>query len=130
MILATGTRNVGVIGLAFKAGTDDLRESPVVSLIEMLLGKGLTVSIYDPNVSAAAVFGANRKFIEREIPHIWTLLLPSIEETLKSAEVVVVANDLAEIGQSREHFVDKTVIDLARAFRQKPDGVRYEGISW
>src|SRR5690606_39594003 len=82
MVMATGNRRVGVLGMAFKAGTDDLRESPMVALIEMLIGKGMELSIYDGHVSKAQLMGSNREFIEREIPHVWTLMKPTVEDVL------------------------------------------------
>src|SRR5438105_4132207 len=84
-ILRAGRRRVGVVGLAFKAGTDDLRESPMVTLVETLIGKGCTVRIYDPDVRTAALTGANRRYIEREIPHISSLMTDDLETLVKEA---------------------------------------------
>jgi GDP-mannose 6-dehydrogenase len=90
MILRTGRRRVAVLGLSFKTGTDDLRESPMATLIETLIGKGLRLSIYDREVEVARLHGANKEFIERGIPHIASLLRPSLAETVDDAEVVVI----------------------------------------
>src|SRR4029078_12180303 len=94
-VLATRARKIGVVGLAFKPGTDDLRESPVVTLVEALIGKGLDVRVLDRNVSLARLTGANRQYIENEIPHIASILCDSPEELAEHAEVLVVgsAND-------------------------------------
>jgi GDP-mannose 6-dehydrogenase len=131
MVMATGARKVGILGLSFKAGTDDLRESPIVNLIEMLIGKGLELAIYDPEVSRAQLVGSNRAFIEKEIPHIWSLTRGSAAEVLGFAEAIVVGNATGEFraaaGNTRPGQV---VIDLVRAFDSVPDGVRYDGICW
>src|SRR5262249_7786454 len=89
-VLRTGKRKVGVVGLAFKPGTDDLRESPVVTLVESLIGKGRELRILDRNVSYAKLMGANKRYIEAEIPHIATLLCDDVETVVEHAEVLVI----------------------------------------
>jgi GDP-mannose 6-dehydrogenase len=132
MVMATGARRVGVLGLAFKEGTDDLRESPMVALIERLLGKGLQVLVFDREVNSSRIMGANREFIEREVPHIWTLLQPNIETVVAQSETIVVGNKSPEFAAALAALRDgQRVVDLARiepALRS--DGVRYEGICW
>ena len=91
MVLATGKKKVGMLGLSFKAATDDLRESPQVQLVKRLLGEGRQVRIWDDNVSLGHLIGSNRQYIEEVIPHIGSLLATSVAEVLKDAEVVVIA---------------------------------------
>lgn len=132
MVLATGKKRVGVLGFSFKAGTDDLRESPMVTLIETLIGKGLQLAIYDRDVSLARLFGANKQYIEREIPHISQLMRSSIDEVLNDADVLVIGNKAKEFraieGKVRK---DQVLIDLVRLF-DKPIGEEglYQGICW
>lgn len=132
MIMAHGKKRVGVLGLAFKAGTDDLRESPNVTLIERLIGKGVQLAIYDREVSQARLIGSNREYIEREIPHIWSLMRPGIDEVLNESEVVVIGNGSQEFRDASRVLGDsRTVIDLVRVFGdRRSDGARYEGICW
>src|SRR3982750_1667373 len=131
MVLATGKKRVGVLGFSFKAGTDDLRESPMVALIETLIGKGMQLAIYDRDVSLARLFGANKEYIEREIPHISQLMRASVEEVLEHAEVLIVGNKAEEFrdiaGRLRE---EQTLIDLVRLFEGRTSGGAYEGICW
>ena len=130
MVLATGKKRVGILGFSFKAGTDDLRESPMVTLIETLIGKGLQLSIYDRDVSLARLFGANKEYIEGQIPHIAQLIRTSIDEVLEFADVLV-------IGNKAEHFKEieqrqkegQVVIDLVRLFEKTSDN-NYQGICW
>jgi GDP-mannose 6-dehydrogenase len=91
-VLAHGRARVGIFGMSFKAGTDDLRESPTVTIIETLLGKGLHIAIYDGRVSLAQLIGANREYVEQHLPHIATLLRPSLDEVMNESEVLVIAN--------------------------------------
>ena len=120
-VLATRKRRVGVIGLAFKPDTDDLRESPVVSLVEQLIGKGCDLRIYDRNVSMARLVGANRRYIEGEIPHISSLLCGSPEEVVAHADVLVLGGRTPEAAQARAAArPDQVVIDLTRATRAEP----------
>ncbi len=132
LIKQSGRKQVGVLGFSFKAGTDDLRESPLVELIETLIGKGYQVIVYDKNVSLARLQGANRAYIEREIPHIATLMCGSMEEVLAKSEVIVIGNKAPEFA-SVPHQVrqDQVVIDLVRISKEidHMDG-RYDGICW
>lgn len=119
-VLETRKRRVGVVGLSFKPGTDDLRESPMVALIEALIGKGLDVRILDRSVSLARLLGANRRFIEQEIPHIASLLCENVEELLGHAEVLVVGNAGEEAALAlAASGARRVVIDLTRGAAQK-----------
>jgi GDP-mannose 6-dehydrogenase len=130
MVVSTGKKRIGVLGFSFKAGTDDLRESPMVSLIETLIGKGFQLSIYDRHVSLARLFGANKEYIEREIPHISQLMRASIAEVLESSEVIVVGNKAEEFRQIESRLGgDQQVIDLVRLFDRTSDDF-YQGICW
>src|ERR1041385_264557 len=130
MVLNTGNKQVGVLGFSFKAGTDDLRESPMVTLIETLLGKGLELVIYDRDVSLARLFGSNKAYIEEEIPHIAKLMRGSIDEVLDGANTIVIGNRSEEFRQIESRLrPDHKVIDLVRLFdRTSSDG--YQGICW
>jgi GDP-mannose 6-dehydrogenase len=132
LIARGGRKRIGVLGLAFKAGTDDLRESPMVTLIEKLLGKGYEVAIYDRDVRSARLIGANKEYIEREIPHIWELMRESVHAVLATAEVVVIGNGSPEFRGIQGELKDgQRVVDLVRAFgRRLSDDATYEGICW
>ncbi|HTC15077.1 MAG TPA: nucleotide sugar dehydrogenase [Steroidobacteraceae bacterium] len=130
MVLAAGSKRIGVLGLAFKAGTDDLRESPTVTLVEMLLGKGCQVVIHDRDVTRANIIGANREFVEREIPHLWSLLRPNVAEVIEASETVVIGNGSPEYRQLGAALDGRMVVDLARALSGKVSGERYQGICW
>lgn len=132
MVRAAGSKNIGVLGLAFKAGTDDLRESPMVAVVEKLIGKGASLSIYDRDVSEARLIGSNREYIEREIPHIWSLLRGSIDEVIDSSDVIVIGNGSGEFRLIEPKLKPgQVVIDLVRAFGTKvSNGDGYRGISW
>jgi GDP-mannose 6-dehydrogenase len=132
LIKRTGCKKVGVLGFSFKAGTDDLRESPIVELIETLVGKGYEVRVYDKNISLARLHGANRAYIEREIPHIATLMCDSMEEVLSESEVIVIGNKAPEFRQAlQQAHEDQAVIDLVRIMQDIEQlNARYEGICW
>ena len=132
MIQKTGARRIGVLGMSFKPGTDDLRESPLVSLIELMVGKGMELAIYDRDVAEAQLIGANKDYIEGEIPHIWSLMRGSAREVIEYGDVVVVGNATGEIrALGEESFAGKTVVDLARLFSRQPAAaVAYDGICW
>ncbi|MFW6116107.1 MAG: nucleotide sugar dehydrogenase [bacterium] len=132
MIIATGHKSIGMLGFSFKAGTDDLRESPLVEVIETLLGKGYEIRIYDRNVSLARLHGANRAYIEREIPHIATLMCDSIDEVLSESDVIVIGNNSAEFRPVLKRArLDQPVIDLVRIMEDSDHvHAQYEGICW
>ena len=116
-ILATGKRRIGMVGLSFKTGTDDLRESPLVMLAEHLIGKGLSLKIYDPEVHLSKLLGANRRFIAEHIPHIGEMMCADIEEVIAGAEVLVVGLGGAEVIEAirRSGRSEQIVVDLVRA---------------
>jgi GDP-mannose 6-dehydrogenase len=131
MVLQTGRKRIGVLGFSFKAGTDDLRESPMVSLIEMLIGKGMQLSIYDRDVSLARLFGANKEYIEREIPHISQLMRANIKEVLDSSDVLIIGNKSEEFREIESELRPaQLVIDLVRLFEGGLKQGEYEGICW
>jgi GDP-mannose 6-dehydrogenase len=132
LIQQTGYKRVGVLGFSFKAGTDDLRESPIVELIELLIGKGYQVRLYDKNVSLARLHGANRAYIEREIPHIATLMRDSIEEVLATSDVIVIGNAAPEFREAlAKARADQVLIDLVRLVKDADHlTARYAGIGW
>jgi GDP-mannose 6-dehydrogenase len=131
MVLKTGKKRVGVLGFSFKAGTDDLRESPMVTLIETLIGKGLQLSIYDRDVSLARLFGANKEYIEREIPHIAQLMRESIDEVLRDSDVVIIGNKAEEFRRIESGLSEnQIVIDLVRLFDKTSIDDSYQGICW
>src|SRR5262249_28645917 len=115
MVKATGSKRIGVLGFSFKAGTDDLRESPIVTLIETLIGKGYSLAIYDTDVSLARLIGANKEYIEREIPHISQLMRQTIAEVVEASDVLIIGNQAEEFRAVTEQLQgDKKVIDLVR----------------
>jgi GDP-mannose 6-dehydrogenase len=133
MVLATGRKKIGMLGLSFKAATDDLRESPHVQLVKRLLGEGRQIRIWDDNVSLGQLIGSNRQYIEEVIPHIGSLLSTSLAEVLKDAEVVVVATRGLDENELREGLrPDHVVIDLVNLERKSRPGTsgNYEGICW
>jgi GDP-mannose 6-dehydrogenase len=131
MVRATGSRRVGVLGLAFKAGTDDLRESPIVTLVERLIGKGMQLAIYDGHVSRANLIGSNREYIEKEIPHIWSLMRGSVQEVVAFGDVVVIGNGTPEFREIQGSLRDgQMVVDLVRAFGPKTSNGAYQGVAW
>ncbi|HEY0605025.1 MAG TPA: UDP-glucose/GDP-mannose dehydrogenase family protein [Herpetosiphonaceae bacterium] len=132
MIKETGRKRVGVLGFSFKAGTDDLRESPMVELIEHLIGKGYHVRVYDKNVSLANLHGANRAYIEQEIPHIASIMTDSLDTILESSELIIVGNKAPEFsGVLPRLREDQIMIDLVRMEGvDLPSNGHYQGICW
>jgi GDP-mannose 6-dehydrogenase len=132
MVLDTGKRNVAILGLSFKAATDDLRESPQVQLVKQLLGEGCSIKIWDDNVSLGRLIGSNREYIEQAIPHIGSLLETDLGEILKGADVVVIGTRGIAREQLQAHLrTDHVVLDLVNLERaRRPSAANYEGICW
>jgi len=131
MIARIGSRKVGVLGFSFKEGTDDLRESPMVELIEQLIGKGFQIKVHDRFVSLANLQGANRAYIESTIPHISSLMVESVDEVLEDCDVVVIGNKSPEYKDVFEKLRDDQImIDLVRIVGEKTTGDQYQGIAW
>src|SRR4029453_12913732 len=132
MVVETGRKRVGLLGFSFKAGTDDLRESPIVILAEALLGKGYSLCIYDRNVSLARLVGANKEYINTQIPHLSSLLCENIEDVIDRSDVIVVGNPTPEFpGAIETAPPDQVVIDLVRlpVDRSKLEA-EYHGLCW
>ena len=131
LVIDAGARQVGVLGLAFKAGTDDLRESPVVEVVERLIGKGYDVRIYDANVNLAKLVGANRSYILEQIPHISDLMVSSIEEVLDHARTLVIDNNDPSFRAAAEQpRPGQRIVDLVHIIDRRSDGNGYDGIGW
>ncbi len=129
MIIQTGKRNILFLGLSFKEGTDDLRNSPAVELIERLVGKGCKVQIYDNNVSLSRLLGTNKKYIETKLPHIGKLLIDKLDQGIEASEVVVVAVKDSLYKEIILSIGDKPIIELVRLIPGKSDGMR-QGLCW
>ena len=131
-VMDSGKKRIGLLGFSFKAGTDDLRESPIVILAEALLGKGYDLRIYDKNVSIARLVGANKDYINEQIPHLSSLLCETIDEVLDNSDVIVVGNGAPEFSDAlKKTRSDQLIVDLVRvkANREEIPG-RYQGICW
>lgn len=130
-IQRTGHKRVGVLGFSFKAGTDDLRESPLVELVERLIGKGYDVRLFDHNVSLANLHGANREYITNEIPHIASLMCDSIDDVVASSDVIVIGNASTEFADALDRVrSDQVVLDLVRIADSDGEVPGYDGINW
>ncbi len=132
LIARDGRRRVALFGLAFKPGTDDMRDSPLVVLAERLLGKGFEIAIYDGFVKLSRLLGKNKEFIEREIPHLDKLLRESPEEVLRGAEVIVLGHADAQAREAiMAHAQGRRIVDLSGYAEMRAiAGVEYEGICW
>jgi len=133
MVLETGKKKIAVLGLSFKAATDDLRESPQVQLVKRLLGEGCQIRIWDDNVSLGQLIGSNRQYIEEVIPHLGALLSPNLSEVLQDSEVVVIGTrglpkETLQQAIRKDHIVlDLVNLENARRF----DGIsEYQGLCW
>jgi GDP-mannose 6-dehydrogenase len=131
-VLSSGKRSVGMIGLSFKSGTDDLRESPFVIMAERFIGKGLQLCIYDPEVNVARLIGANRRYIEESIPHIASLMTSEIETLIRNADVLVVAMKSPEVLTALEAHTrpDQLLLDIALLPDHEALRAQYHGMCW
>lgn len=130
-IANTNCKRVSLLGLSFKPGTDDLRESPMVTLAERLIGKGFDLKIFDREVEVARLFGANRAYIENEIPHVSKLMSSSLEECVGHAEVVIIAKKDESYSSALDtHGAGKVILDLARLNNSSSKQDTYQGLYW
>jgi GDP-mannose 6-dehydrogenase len=133
MVMSTGKKKIAQLGLSFKAGTDDLRESPQVQLIKRLMGEGLEIKVWDEDVSLGRLAGANRQYIEQVIPHIGSVLSADLESVLSTAEVVILGNKSASKERLAKYLrPEQIVIDLIHLDKtRRPEGaLTYDGICW
>ncbi|HBN27039.1 MAG TPA: GDP-mannose dehydrogenase [Desulfobacteraceae bacterium] len=131
MVIEKGNKKIGFLGFSFKAGTDDLRESPVVEMIERLVGKGYDIKIYDKNVNLASIMGANKDFILNKIPHISRLMVKTIGEVLEHAGTIIIGNNSPEFKNIFDLInEDQVIVDLVRAVDNMQSSRSYDGICW
>lgn len=130
MIINKGKRKIGVLGLSFKAGTDDLRYSPTVDIVERLLGKGYELKIYDKNVKVSELTGTNKDYIESRIPHLQHFITDDMDSVVKNAEVIVVVNKEEEFKDILIKYPNKIILDLIRMWNEVEYTGIYEGLSW
>jgi len=131
LIMDKGNRKVGFLGFSFKAGTDDLRESPLVAVIEQLIGKGYELSLYDRNVNTAKLLGANRDYIMNRIPHISKLMVGDIDSVLEHAETIVIGNNSSEFKDIQSRIrPGQVVVDLVRITEPSSENGAIDGICW
>jgi GDP-mannose 6-dehydrogenase len=131
LIMEKGYKRIGVLGFSFKAGTDDLRESPVIEVIERLIGKGYDLRIYDKNVNIARLVGANREFILNHIPHISRLIVDDIDAVLDHAQTVVIGNKDPDFREVPERLrEDQVLVDFVRITDRRSEEGKYDGLCW
>ena len=131
LILKKAHKKIGILGFSFKAGTDDLRESPLIEVIERLLGKGYDLRIYDKNVNLASLVGANKDFLLNRIPHISRLMVGSLDSVLDHAQTIVIGNQDPDFRDVPDRLREgQTVIDLVRVTDNPSEKNNYEGICW
>ena len=128
-IISKGKRKVGILGLSFKAGTDDLRCSPIVDVVEQLLGKGFEIRIYDKNVRLSELTGTNKDFIMAKIPHLQHFVTDDLHSVCQESDVLVVTNKEKEFANLLADYPQKVVIDLVRQWKEVDYNGYYEGLS-
>ena len=130
-VIDKGSKKIGILGFSFKAGTDDLRESPMVELVERLIGKGYDLRVYDSNVRMAAIHGANKEYILNHIPHISKLMVNSIDEVLAHAGTLVIGNGSPEFRDIPGRLGERQqIVDLVRITGERSVEGVYDGICW
>ncbi|MEM7100806.1 MAG: nucleotide sugar dehydrogenase [Pseudomonadota bacterium] len=131
IILRSECKRIGILGFSFKANTDDLRESPIVEIIERLLGKGFDLQLYDKNVNLARLTGSNKEFINSQIPHISALMVDDLESLVADSELIIVGNQSEEFACAVEKKKPGTkVLDLVRISEEYDQWTDYDGICW
>jgi GDP-mannose 6-dehydrogenase len=130
-IMEKGHKRIGVLGFSFKAGTDDLRESPMIEVIERLLGKGYDLRIYDKNVNIASLVGANRDFILNRIPHISRLMVDHLDAVLDHSQTIVIGNKDPDFQKVPHQLREgQTIVDFVRISDRRSENGKYDGICW
>ncbi len=131
-VMETGKRRIGMIGLSFKTGTDDLRESPLVQLAEYLVGKGMSLSIYDPNVHLSSLLGANKRYIEERLPHLNLLIRPEVRAVIDASDLLIIGmRDMDAIAAVRARLrEDQAVVDLTGLEPALRPSAGFEGLCW
>jgi GDP-mannose 6-dehydrogenase len=130
-VIDKGSKKVGILGFSFKAGTDDLRESPIVELAERLIGKGYDLRVYDSNVRMAAIHGANKEYILNQIPHISRLMVDTMQEVLDHAGTIVIGNGSDEFRDAPKLLAPgQSIVDLVRISDTRSIEGVYDGICW
>lgn len=130
LVSSLGKKKVGFLGLSFKGGTDDLRESPLVMLAEKLIGKGYELLIFDKNVNLARIFGSNKNYLEKEIPHIEKLFASSVDDVLYNSEIIIIGNYDEEYASAAKRAKGRHVVDFARIVEDPSTISKYHGICW
>jgi len=131
MITEKGNKKIGILGFSFKSGTDDLRESPLIEVIERLIGKGYDIRLYDKNVKMASLVGANKDYLLNHIPHISKLMVDNIDAVLSHAETIVIGNKAEEFFDvPAKIHANQVMIDLVRITKRRSDHKGYDGICW
>jgi len=130
MIYKYWNKKLGFLGLSFKEGTDDLRNSPAVEIIEALLGKGCDISIYDSNINLSLLTGTNKEFIDSKIPHLASLMVPNAQEIIENCDVIIVNTKEKEFIEILSSPTEKVIIDFVRLSEQVRTYPNYSGINW
>ena len=130
IIESKGRKKIGVLGLSFKAGTDDLRNSPIVDVVEALYGKGYEIHIYDKNVRVSQLTGTNADFIAAKLPHLHEIITDDLDAVCSECDVIVITNKEKQFADIPNSYPHKCIVDLVRQFAEIDYDGNYEGISW